>query len=394
VRSIESYGAALEQSEPGARTAVGIAGIQREDAHRGTWLVSADSHWMPAQAIDAELSLQPDAPRVLTARARVRVHLGTAEVMARVHPRAPIEPGGRGLARLVLESPLVARGGDRLVLRSYSPVTTIGGGWVLDPSPPRRRAPWPAGLSSQDPRTRFPALLERRPAGVPAAELPVLLGCVPAEAAAIAQATPGVRQVGGVWVRESTLADLGARALSLLKAHHRTRPSDRGLSLETLRRGLRAPDPLAERAVADLASSGRIRVADGIATLSGFVPRVEGGDAEIDRVVGILEQAGLTPPSMGELEQQTGRRDVAAILRLAAQAGKVEAVERERYYARPALDRFTAALAELGRDSPIAPAALRDRLGITRKYLIPLLEWADAKGITERVGDARRLRNA
>jgi selenocysteine-specific elongation factor len=394
VRSIESYGAALEQSEPGARTAVGIAGIQREDAHRGTWLVSADSPWMPAQAIDAELSLQPDAPRVLTARARVRVHLGTAEVMARVHPRAPIEPGGRGLARLVLESPLVARGGDRLVLRSYSPVTTIGGGWVLDPSPPRRRAPWPAGLSSQDPRTRFPALLERRPAGVPAAELPVLLGCVPAEAAAIAQATPGVRQVGGVWVRESTLADLGARALSLLKAHHRTRPSDRGLSLETLRRGLRAPDPLAERAVADLASSGRIRVADGIATLSGFVPRVEGGDAEIDRVVGILEQAGLTPPSMGELEQQTGRRDVAAILRLAAQAGKVEAVERERYYARPALDRFTAALAELGRDSPIAPAALRDRLGITRKYLIPLLEWADAKGITERVGDARRLRNA
>jgi selenocysteine-specific elongation factor len=195
-------------------------------------------------------------------------------------------------------------------------------------------------------------------------------------------------------VRESTLADLGTRAVSLLKAHHRARPSDRGLSIETLRRGLRAPDVLAERAVADLASAGRIRTADGVATLSGFVPRVEGGDAEIDRVVRILEEAGLSPPTLGELEQQTGRRDVGAILRLAAQAGKVEAVERERYYARPALDRFAATLAEVGRGSTIAPAALRDRLGISRKYLIPLLEWADAKGITERVGDARRLRNA
>jgi selenocysteine-specific elongation factor len=151
---------------------------------------------------------------------------------------------------------------------------------------------------------------------------------------------------------------------------------------------------LAERAVDDLVSSGRIRVADGVAALSGFVPRVEGGDAEIDRFVRILEGAGLHPPTLAELELQTGRHDVSAILRLAAQTGKVEAVERERYYARPALERFTATLAEIGRDSLIAPADLRDRLGISRKYIIPLLEWADAKGITERVGDARRLRNA
>jgi selenocysteine-specific elongation factor len=131
-----------------------------------------------------------------------------------------------------------------------------------------------------------------------------------------------------------------------------------------------------------------------VASLSGFVPRVEGGDAEIDRVVRILEAADLTPPSLDELAQQTGRRDVVAILRLAAQAGKVEAVERDRYYARPALDRFTAALTAAAREGPVAPSVLRERLGISRKYLIPLLEWADAKGITERVGDARRLRNA
>jgi len=394
VRSIESYGQTLEHSEPGARTAVGIAGIQRDQARRGEWLVSADSPWVPVQALDVELALQHDAPRALTARTRVRVHLGTAEVMARVQPRSAIEPGSRGLARLTLESPVVARGGDRLVIRSYSPVTTIGGGRVLDPSPPRRRVAWPEALASEDETTRFAALLERRPGGISTAELPLLLGRSPADAAAIARSAPGVRLVGDLWVRESTLAELGTRAVSLLKAHHRARPSDRGLSLETLRHGLRAPDALAELAVSDLASAGRIRIGAGVATLSGFVPRVEGGDAEIDRVVRILEAADLTPPSLGELEQQTGRRDVGAILRLAAQAGKVEAVERERYYARPALDRFTAALTAAAREGPVAPSVLRERLGISRKFLIPRLEWADAKGITERVGDARRLRNA
>jgi selenocysteine-specific elongation factor len=394
VRSIESYGRTLEQSEPGARTAVGLAGVTREDAHRGTWLVAADAAWASSPVLDVELGLQSDAPRAIASRSRVRVHLGTAEVMARVQPRAPIEPGGRGRARLVLERPLVARGGDRFVIRSYSPVTTIGGGRVLDPEPPRRRAAWPPALGSSVPAERLDALLERRPGGIAAATLPVLLGLPPAESTGVARARVEVRLVGDRWVREATLRDLGARALASLKAFHRAHPSDRGMPLETLRHGLRAPEPLVEHVLADAASAGRLRLQDGVAVQSGFVPRVEGGDAEIERVVRILEEAELSPPSLAELERQTGRRDVAAILRLAAQAGRVEAVERERYYARQALERFTATLADIGRSSLIGPAEIRDRLGISRKFMIPLLEWADAKGITERVGDQRRLRNA
>jgi selenocysteine-specific elongation factor len=394
VRSIESYGRTLEQSEPGARTALGLAGLTRDDAQRGTWLVAAEAAWPAAAVLDVELALQPDASRPIVSRSRVRVHLGTAEVMARVQPRGPIEPGGRGLARLVLERQVVARGGDRFVVRSYSPVTTIGGGRVLDPEPPRRRAAWPAALGGPSAAERLPALLERRPAGIATAALPVLLGLPPAEATGVARARDDIRLVGDRWVREATLRELGARALASLKTYHRTHPSDRGMPLETLRHGLRAPEALVERALADAAAAGRIRLADGMAVQSGFTPRVEGGDAEIDRVVRILEEAELTPPSLAELERQTGRRDIAAILRLAARSGRVEAVERERYYARPALERFTATLADIGRGSLIAPAEVRDRLGISRKFMIPLLEWADAKGITERVGDQRRLRNA
>src|SRR2546426_3196716 len=94
--------------------------------------------------LDAAVELLPTARRPITARTRVRVHLGTAEVLARVVQVRSIGPGERGLVRLVLERPLVARGGDRFVLRSFSPGTTIGGGVGLDPlpaPPPRRRPP-------------------------------------------------------------------------------------------------------------------------------------------------------------------------------------------------------------------------------------------------------------
>jgi selenocysteine-specific elongation factor len=114
----------------------------------------------------------------------------------------------------------------------------------------------------------------------------------------------------------------------------------------------------------------------------------------VDQLVRVLEEAGLTPPSVPELERLTGRRDAGAVLRLAAADGRVEAVERDRYYARPALDRFVQALREIGGEKEVVPSHLRERLGITRKYLIPLLEWADLKGVTLWQGGVRRVRVA
>jgi selenocysteine-specific elongation factor len=391
VRSIESFRQAVDRSEPGARTAVGIAGLSRDDAARGMVLVDDGAAWTTTAAVDVEIALERGAPRPLGPRARVRLHLGTAEVMARVSPRAAIEPGGRGLARLALEEPIVARGDDRFVLRSYSPVTTIGGGRVLDPLPPRRRAIWPAGLAAPG-ADRLSALLERRPSGISASLLPVILGLPPGPATALAQDGESARLAGDAWVSAGVMARSAARAHDLLRTFHRGHPTDRGMPLETLRRGLSTTQEIAETVVADLVRSGRIRRQEGVVSLAGFVPRVEGGEAEIDRIVGILEAAALSPPSLAELERQTGRRDLAAMLRLAAASGRVEAVERDRYYSRGALDRFVEALTDLGRETTIAPAALRDRLGISRKFLIPLLEWADGKGLTVRVGEGRKLR--
>jgi len=392
VRSIEMHGQSVERSESGRRTAVGIAGISRHGVARGSMLVAAGDPWEPTAALDVELSLDPGAPRPLVHRTRLRVHLGTAEAIARVLPRTAIEPGARGLARLALESPVVARGGDRFVIRSFSPVSTIGGGVVLDPMPPVRRARWPGALTAAQAGDRLTALVERRTGGVPVPTLPVLLGLPPDRARAVAAGAPGLRLVGELWVTAALLEDLGSRCLDLLRGHHRENPIERGMPLETLRRSLRAPDPVVEAVLADLVRTGRMRRLEGLVALAGFAPRATGGDAAVDEIVRLLEDAGLTPPSVQELERHTGRRDVAAILRLAASTGRVEPVERDRYFARLPLDRFVQALREGGADDEIIPSQLRQRLGISRKYLIPLLEWADVKGVTSWDGGVRRLR--
>jgi selenocysteine-specific elongation factor len=392
VRSLESYGHSIERTEPAVRTAVGLSGIDRSQLSRGMMLLTDELPWAPSKALDVEVVLDRRALRPITSRTRVRILLGTGEVMARAFPQAPIEPGGRGMARLKLEAPLVARSQDRFVLRSYSPVDTIGGGRVLDPQPPRQRSIWSPNLASQEPAERFRSLLERRPRGVRSSQVPILLGVPRKKAADIARREPGLRLLGDLLVTAALIEAVGLRALALLRAYHREHPSAPGMPLETLRHGLAEAEAVVETALGEFARAGRIRKLGSVVSLAGFVPRVAGGDAEIDRIVGILSQAHLSPPSVTELERSTGHRDLQPLLRLAAASGRVEAVERDRYYTREALEQFAGVLNDLGRRGSIVPAVVRDRLGLSRKFVIPLLEWADERGITVRDGDARRLR--
>jgi selenocysteine-specific elongation factor len=392
VRTIESWGRALERSVPGARTALGLAGLERAEARRGEVVVSAETPWTVSARIDVALALLPGM-RPLSMRSRVRLHLGTAEIMARVSPRGT-SGDGRTLARLRLESPLAARGGDRFVLRSFSPVTTIGGGIVLDPDPPVRAGVWASALAAPEPERRMAALVARRPYGASAVTLPLLTGLGPAAAERAANAVRDMQRVGDRWIRRGLLAEANEQALATLTAFHAREPVEQGMPLETLRHSLSGPDWLGAAALEALAAAGRIELRQSRAWIAGFSPRVAGGEAELERVVAIVRRAGLAPPSVAELERETGRQDIAAVLRLAAARGQVEPVERDRYYDGEALRRFAETLRELGRGGEIQPAAVRDRLGISRKFLIPLLEWADGRGITVRSGDGRRLASA
>lgn len=391
VRTIEVHGVRSERALPGNRAALGLANVDRQQVRRGDVLVDAALPWEPSVALDVRLQLLPDAPRPLTARTPVHLHLGTAEVIARVLPRAPIPPGGVGLARLICDAPIVARGGDRFVIRSYSPVSTIGGGVVLDPTPPRRRALWPESLDSASALGRLIALLLRHPPGASSASLAFRTGLATAEVEELLFGDDQVRLLPSGWVMVALIDEARRRALEALSVFHKAQPAQPGIPVETLRRGIHRSIPVAEAAVADLAAAGEIRVEAGVARTTGFEARISGGAAAVDRVVAEVRTAGFDAPQVKDLERQFEQVDVMGALRVAAGAGQVEAVTQGWYLGRETLDGFRAALEEEGRAGAITVTGIRSRTGLSRKYLIPLLEWADRRGITRREGDTRRL---
>lgn len=387
IRSLESHGRGMEVSRPGERLAVAIVGIERERVSRGQVLVSAGDPWAPTRVIDAELELLAGVPQGLTHQQRVRLHAGTLEVLARVHLRTPIVPGARGLARLLLEEPAVVRGEDRLVLRSYSPVQVIGGGRVLDPTPPPGRVQWRVGIGSAEAPERLVALLHRRPQGIELIQVPQLLGVAPAAADEVIARAP-VRSVKGHLVLLERVAEAAALVGPMVRNYHAEHPTEAGLPLETLRQTLGRFGPAADAAIADLAGTS-LAIDGSVVREETFRPSVAGGTALVDRLVTMLDEAGLAPPSVGELEASLREAAVAEALRLAARSGRLVALERDRYFHPSALARFREALIGVAATGAITPGAVREVTGVSRKFLIPLLEWSDREGLTVRRGEAR-----
>ncbi|HSB53024.1 MAG TPA: selenocysteine-specific translation elongation factor [Gemmatimonadales bacterium] len=390
VRSLEHHGAVVEVSTPGARTAVGLAGIDRAEVRRGDVLVRKDDPWQETSAIDVALDLLGGAPRPLTHHTRVRLNLGTDEIMARVSVSQPVSPGATGLARLSLERPVVARGGDRFVLRSYSPVTTIGGGWILDPLPPRGRPAWPGAIADANPASRLQALVERRATGVDLAMVPVLLGVAPDKVDGVVHQS-GLLRAGQSLVSPQTVEAASQRAALVLAEYHAAHPAERGMPLETLRQSLSRWGGAGEAALDRLADASKVVLEGGLIRSGAFKPAPAANNLLVEQLVRRLDEAGLTPPTTRELETELGSAGIAEALRSAAKAGRVEPVERDRFFSARALESFRARVVELGTTGAVTLQALRDATGLSRKFLIPLLEWCDRSGVTIRDGDVRQL---
>ncbi|MEZ4585724.1 MAG: selenocysteine-specific translation elongation factor [Gemmatimonadales bacterium] len=390
IRSVECYGSSEARALPGTRAALGLVGADREDAARGTTVVGADAPWQVTDVLDGEIELLPSAPRPLVPRDRVRVHLGTAELIARAYPRGAIAPGSRGPVRLALEHPAIARGEDRFVVRSYSPVATIGGGWIADPAPPPR-ARWPDQLTAPDRAERLVALATRRRDGIPDADLDLLLGPLPDEARAEAVESGALVARGGRLVSRAVVERIAERLLDAVARHHEAQRHESGLSLETARRAAGGSPAVVEATLSALADQGRLELRGDVVALPGFAAEVEGGDRAVAELVAALVEAGLEPPELGELAERLGVRSALPLAKRAVEAGRLVAIARDRFFAAGAVGGFVDALKEIGREGPITPAAIRDRLGTSRKFTIPLLEWADREGITRREGDARVL---
>ena len=360
--------------------------------------------------VDGTLELLPDAPRAVRTRTRVRFHVGTSEIMARVLllDRAELAPGETAFARVRLEAPLVARPGDRFVVRSYSPVVTIGGGTLLDVDPPRFKRKGPALVAHLEVlRAGSPeVVLEEhiRHVGAGGVRLSTLSGRVPFGPERLRALLEGLQAAGRVisidrdwFIHPDSFGRLRGLVLDELTAFHRASPLKPGMSREELRgRAGGADERVFGFLLSALGAEGVVKTERDKVRLASHEVRLS---PEQQRVVDTLEsefsRAEAAPPSAEEALGRAGVRgdEEHELFQVLVQSGKLVRVKESLFFHARALDSIQAKLVALLRErKEIGPSDIKDLLGISRKYAIPLLEFFDQRRVTARVGERRILR--
>ena len=392
VRGLQAHGRSVDEVSAGDRAAIALAGVEVDDVGRGAILVQGAA-WRASRVLRADVALLPDAPRPLGPRSRVRFHLGTSDLSARlVVPGGTLMPGERAPARVVLDEPMAMRAGDRFVLRDASPVATLGGGVVVDPLAPLRARPWVAEPSSPE-RLLDRVVVESGAVGVRLDELPVRLGVAPAGVRSLLEGFGGWR-VGERLIAATARDELGADVLAVLARFHGEHPLEPGAPLQWLRSRLRASGEVSDAVLAMLAAQGDIVVEQGVARLAGFASRLSTEQEVLrDGLLHALASAGEEPPSLDELAATLGAVPTALVsmARYLAREGVLVAVEPSRYYPATTVEGLVARLrAGMRPGVAYGPAELRELLGFSRKFLIPFLEFTDRAGHTFRDAAGRR----
>lgn len=407
VRQIQVHGRTVEIAVAGQRVALNLTGIDRESVHRGHVLVAPGS-LRPVRLFAGVMELLPHAVQGIKSGARLRIHTGTSEIIGRclLLDRDQLEPGERCYMLFRAESDMVVARGDRFIVRSYSPMHTIGGGTVLDPGRRYRRfrpesIEQLSVLEGGDIEQMVQLVLVRAGEPLPARRIATELGLTP-EAVDRALETmldrDAIIRIGGTfYVHRHVYNSMLARVTSLLEAHHHKFPLRPGMSREELRSEL-APG-LDGKAFTDLLDKlmrdGALVVSGEVARRPDFQPKLNAAqEAALQKMEEHYQQAGSTPATLSELVQQLGMKpvEVRALADILVERGRVVRVSDELYLAAPVYDDLVTAICRrIFQEGPQTVAQIRDLLGTTRKYVVPLLEHLDQVQLTRRAGDRREL---
>ncbi|MDP6348354.1 MAG: selenocysteine-specific translation elongation factor [Chloroflexota bacterium] len=401
VRGIQVYGEEVEQAEPGARTAVNIAGIAVDDVPRGTVLARPGS-LSPTRLVDARVNILPHLTGPLRNGREIAFHTGTTEVRAAVRllDSDVLNPGETGWVQIRSRSPLVVRPGDHFIIRQLSPAVTLGGGTVAASRAIRIRRHDKQAIQRLENLTGgsdvelLAATLE--PVGsLGRDELAGRSGLTEAEfaaALATALAEGRVAAVGSKYFGRGELDRLRAQIDSALVGFHRANPLRPGMP----RAELRSQTGLSVEAFGEILSGldaeRRIRAGEAFVAQIDHAPEfTPATEAAAKALLARLSGAGLEVPPLLELASEAGvGEDVLQALEDAGRLIRVAAnIAYESVAYADLVEQVSVLIGERGR---LDVAGLRDHFGSSRRYCLALLEHLDSTGVTRRVGDARVLR--
>lgn len=423
VRGIQAHGSESTEAHPGMRTALNLQGLGTSDIRRGDCVATTGS-LRPSYLVDLELFYLPSAEKPLKYRAPIRFHAGTAEIMGRVlMPGDEIEPGARTYIQVQLEEPVAVLPGDYYVIRSYSPIRTIGGGRILNPLPRKRKRTRPDMwqelelLAKGEPHELVELHIRRAGLrGLSPDEISIRSGMYGKALGKQLDRLSGSKKIIRLEgedriVHISVFHELCKRTVEFLETYHRENPLVSGASKEELRSrifpasiqartaGQAVIQKIFNRLLNRLVKEAKIILEQDEVRL--FSHKVALGERESEirnALEDIYRKAGLATPSRDEALQRVARPDeieaAGEIFNLMVHDGTLVRLKDKLVYHPDALsgiqDRvmdFFKTHEELGIDD------FRKLSGnISRKYMIPILEHLDSQRLTLRVGEKRKLR--
>jgi selenocysteine-specific elongation factor len=412
VRGIEVYNAPADRATAGQRTALNLAGTETRQITRGMVLASPGL-FQPTTTLDCTLSLLPSA-RPLKNYAQVHFHCGTAEMLARVVvlEGKEMKTGATGFVQLRLSESGLFMPGDRFIIRQFSPVTTIGGGGVLDNAPPKHRAGDPATLESLhilehgEPEARLELLAQRAGEATPA-DLAARTGWKPADVLRVAKSLAAQKrlvllgQPPSLLVHTAHFERLAKILLEQLDKFHAANPLVAGLPKEELRAKLitsnaahSLPSPaLLNALLQSLTMPGKIDVQGEMIRLGGRTIQLSAEEIVArDQIAAAFEKAGLAVPSAREVlaSLRLDRAHAEKLLRMLLKENVLHKVTEDLIFHQSALRDLREILARRkALNNRLGVTDFKELTGLSRKYAIPLLEYLDRERVTRRDGDVR-----
>lgn len=408
IRGLQSHGKEVASVSLGDRAALNLSGGSKERIYRGSQAV-AKGYMHPSSEIGVILKILDRSERSVKHEQRVRVHVGTDEVMGRVYladesGKRKLKPGEESAALIRLEKHIAVAVDDPVIIRFYSPAVTIGGGTVIDPEAHtkwKQARQWLTLLKGEKNEQKRLVLFLRasikRPLSMKQWATKWQISCENLEEllSGLEVERFGAPDDPFILFRPDCelLADEYRRVLleSHRKNHYR-----KGVPKEDLRQQLELSRPAFDFTTDRLVSQGEIELAKGIVSLEGFHVELSSEDKELaKKVESLLLQSSLTPPSVADLSDllEVSFSDLIAILHVLKDQDRVEEIDENLWYHRESLEQLEWTVRDFFRSQPLLPVSdFKSITHTTRKHAIPLLEYLDEHEITLRDGDHRVLK--
>ena len=413
VRSIQIHEQPALMAIAGQRVALNLAGVPKEAIQRGD-IVAFPGSMETTMMIDGRMELLKDSLVEIENRDRLRLHLGTAEVMCRVVllDREALKPGESTLVQLRLEEPIACRKGDPFVLRFYSPMITVGGGVVIDSNPPKRKRfkedtinelsvkekGEPKDVVNQYLIKNGYLLIDRKAIleniqFLSEAEYIDIINTLIEEEKVIS-----IKIGNDVWdIHQACVHDFGAQASEILNDFHIKQPLKKGMAREEFKQKLfRGEKNKIFDSIIELLKEQEFLNIDGqIIALKNFEINFSGNQKEIGNyIMKKLEEGKFAPLKYGEMENDwvKDKKNFKAVYGALAERGDIIILDDEIAFEKQIFSQaYELIISSLKQNGKIQLAEVRDLMNTSRKYAMAMLDYLDKTKVTKRVGDDRVL---